>query len=111
MASSFTTITRKVFGSKNDRELKRMRPTVAAINELEPQTAGESDDRLRERIAEWKARISAIEDDDERAEAMDEVLPEVFAVVREAARRTLGQRHFDVQLIGGWCSIAAKSPR
>src|SRR5260221_5438456 len=101
MASSFTTITRKVFGSKNDRELKRMRPTVAAINELEPQTAGESDDRLRERIAEWKARISAIEDDDERAEAMDEVLPEVFAVVREAARRTLGQRHFDVQLIGG----------
>src|SRR5579863_7024505 len=97
MASAFS----KVFGSKNDRDLKRMRPSVAAINELEPQIAAESDDRLRERIAEWKARISAIEDDEERAGALDDVLPEVFAVVREAARRTLGQRHFDVQLLGG----------
>jgi preprotein translocase subunit SecA len=97
MASAFN----KVFGSKNDRDLKRMRPTVAAINELEPQIAAESDERLRERIAGWKAKISAIEDDEERAGAMDDVLPEVFAVVREAARRTLGQRHFDVQLIGG----------
>jgi len=97
MASAFS----KVFGSKNDRDLKRMRPTVAAINELEPQIAAESDERLRERIAGWKARISAIEDDEERAGALDDVLPEVFAVVREAARRTLGQRHFDMQLIGG----------
>ncbi|MGZ6205847.1 MAG: preprotein translocase subunit SecA, partial [Candidatus Binataceae bacterium] len=101
MASSLSAVAHKVFGSKNDRELKRLRPTVAAINELEPQISAESDDRLRERIAEWKIRLSAIEDDDERNEAMDEVLPEVFAVVREAARRTLGQRHFDVQLIGG----------
>ena len=101
MASSFTAVAHKVFGSKNDRELKRLRPMVAAINELEPQISAESDDRLRERIAEWKAKLSAIEEDEELAEAMDEVLPEVFAVVREAARRTLGQRHFDVQLIGG----------
>src|SRR6202521_3150151 len=101
MASSLTAVAHKVFGSKNDREPKRMRPTVAAINELEPQISAETDDRLRERIAEWKARLSAIEEDEARAEAMDEVLPEVFAVVREAARRTLGQRHFDVQLIGG----------
>ncbi|HEY2525436.1 MAG TPA: preprotein translocase subunit SecA [Candidatus Binataceae bacterium] len=97
MASAFS----KVFGSKNDRDLKRMRPTVAAINELEPQIAAESDERLRERIAEWKAKIGSIEDDEERAGALDDVLPEVFAVVREAARRTLGQRHFDMQLIGG----------
>src|SRR6202171_345220 len=101
MASSLTAVAHKVFGSKNDRELKRMRPTVAAINELEPQISAETDDRLRERIAELKARLSAIEEDEARAEAMDEVLPEVFAVVREAARRTLGQRHFDVQLVGG----------
>ena len=101
MASSFTAVAHKVFGSKNDRELKKLRPTVAAINDLELQISAETDDRLRERIAEWKVRLSAIEDDDESAEALDEVLPEVFAVVREAARRTLGQRHFDVQLIGG----------
>jgi preprotein translocase subunit SecA len=101
MASSLTAVAHKVFGSKNDRELKRMRPTVAAINALEPQISAESDDRLRERIVQWKAKLSAIEEEDALAEAMDEVLPEVFAVVREAARRTLGQRHFDVQLIGG----------
>jgi preprotein translocase subunit SecA len=86
MASSLSAVAHKVFGSKNDRELKRLRPTVAAINELEPLISDESDDRLRERIAQWKARLSAIEADEELAEAMDEVLPEVFAVVREAAR-------------------------
>src|SRR6202040_3104466 len=101
MASSFTAVAHKVFGSKNDRELKRLRPSVAATNDLEPRIAAETDDRLRERVAEGKARLSAIEEDEARAEARDEVLPEVFAVVREAARRTLGQRHFDVQLVGG----------
>src|SRR6202795_1279995 len=101
MASSFTAVAHKVFGSKNDRELKKLRPSVAAINDLEPQISAETDDRLRERIAEWRVRLSTIEEDEARAEALDEVLPEVFAVVREAARRTLGQRHFDVQLIGG----------
>src|SRR6202140_16720 len=101
MASSLSAVAHKVFGSKNDRELKKLRPSVAAINDLEPQISAETDDRLRERIAEGKVRLSTIEEDEARAEALDEVLPEVFAVVREAARRTLGQRHFDVQFIGG----------
>ena len=101
MASSFSHVARKIFGSKNERGLKRMRPIVDEINELEPDVAKRSDDDLRTRIAELKERISAIEDRAERAEALDEVLPEVFAIVREASRRTLGQRHFDVQLIGG----------
>src|SRR5579883_1042661 len=101
MAASLTVIARKVFGSKNDRELKRLQPSVEAINRLEPAIAQQSDEQLRARIAEWKAKISAIADREEREEAMEEVLPEVFAVVREAAKRSLGQRHFDVQLIGG----------
>src|ERR1700690_4291952 len=101
MASPLSHVARKIFGSRNDRELKRMRPIVDEINELEPEIAQLSDDDLRGKIAELKERISAIEDADERAYALDENLPEVFAIVREAAKRTLGQRHFDVQLIGG----------
>src|ERR1700674_3260936 len=101
MASSLTLVARKIFGSKNERELKRMRPIVEEINQLEPAVAQRNDAELRAKIAELKARISAIEDRDERAYALDEVLPEVFAIVREASKRTLGQRHFDVQLIGG----------
>jgi len=101
MASAISLVARKVFGSKNDRELKRLAPTVAVINEFEPKIEKLSDDELRGKIAEWKATLSAIEEADRRADAMDEVLPEVFAVVREAAKRTLGQRHFDVELIGG----------
>jgi len=101
MASTFSSFAKKIFGSKNDRELKRLRPYVDTINGLEPSIQKLSDAELRAKILEWKANISAIEDDDRRKEAMEEVLPEVFAVVREAARRTLGQRHFDVQLIGG----------
>src|SRR5580700_1937445 len=101
MASPLSHVARKIFGSRNDRELKRMRPIVDEINELEPEVAQRSDDELRGKIAELKERISAIEDADERAYALDEILPEVFAIVREASKRTLGQRHFDVQLIGG----------
>ncbi|HEX4209141.1 MAG TPA: DEAD/DEAH box helicase, partial [Candidatus Binataceae bacterium] len=101
MASSFTVVTRKIFGSRNDRELKRMRPIVGEINHLEESTAALSDDDLRAKVAAWKERISAIEDREDREDALEQVLPEVFAVVREASRRTLGQRHFDVQLIGG----------
>ena len=101
MASSLTLVARKVFGSRNDRELKRMRAVVNQINQLEPETAARDDDGLRRRVAHWKERIGALEDREARAEAMDEALAEIFAVVREAARRTLGQRHFDVQLIGG----------
>src|SRR5467141_1752800 len=101
MASSLSLVARKVFGSRNDRELKRMRPIVDEINQLESDIAQRSDENLRAKIAELKARISAVEDRDERAYALDEVLPEVFAIVREASKRSLGQRHFDVQLIGG----------
>jgi preprotein translocase subunit SecA len=101
MASSLTVISRKLFGSKNDRELKRLRPAVARINELEPEFAAKSPDELRLLVAEWKARISPIEEKEDREDALWEILPEVFAAVREASKRTLGQRHFDVQLIGG----------
>ncbi|HXR24320.1 MAG TPA: preprotein translocase subunit SecA [Candidatus Binataceae bacterium] len=101
MASSLTQISRKLFGSRNDRELKRLRPSVDRINELEPEFAAKSPEELRALIAEWKARFSAIEEKDEREEALWEILPEVFAAVREASKRTLGQRHFDVQLLGG----------
>jgi preprotein translocase subunit SecA len=101
MASSLNVVARKIFGSKNDRELKRMRPIVAEINDLEESIKVLSDDDLRAKIAAWKERISAIEEREDREDALEQVLPEAFAVVREAARRTLGQRHFDVQLIGG----------
>jgi preprotein translocase subunit SecA len=101
MASSFSTVARKIFGSKNDRDVKRLRFQVDEINRLEDEISKETDDQLRARIAEWKAKLSVIEDREEREEAMLDVLSPVFAVVREAAKRTLGQRHFDVQLIGG----------
>jgi len=94
-------IGRKIFGSKNDRELKRLQPLVKLIGDFEPALEAESDDQLRARIASWKEKISAIEDPEEQAGALDDALPEVFAVVREASKRTLGQRHFDMQLIGG----------
>ena len=78
-----------------------MRPLVELIGEFEPTLEAESDDQLRARIATWKEKISTIEDDEERKGALDDAMPEVFAIVREASKRTLGQRHFDVQMIGG----------
>ncbi len=84
----------KIFGSKNERELNRLRPLVQAINEKEPEMEALSDDQLRAKTAEFRERLS-------RGETLDDFLVEAFAVVREASRRTLGQRHFDVQLIGG----------
>jgi preprotein translocase subunit SecA len=101
MASAISLVARKIFGSKNEREIKRLRPDVDEINRLEAETAALSDDELRRKIAEWKANISAIEERERRDDAMLEILPQVFAVVREASKRTIGQRHFDVQLIGG----------
>jgi preprotein translocase subunit SecA len=85
----------KVFvGTKNERELKKIVPRVAAINELEPATQALSDDDIRARAAALRERVAA-------GESLDDVLHESFALTREAARRTLGMRHFDVQLIGG----------
>ena len=84
----------KVIGTQNDREIKRLRPTVDRINSFESQITGLSDDELRGKTALFKERVS-------RGETLDEVLPEAFAVVREAGRRVLKMRHYDVQLIGG----------
>src|SRR4029079_7699501 len=84
----------KVFGTANERELKRLQPAVAQINALEPSIKTLSDEQLRGKTAEFRLRV-------EQGETLDDLLPEAFAVVREAGRRTLNMRHFDVQLIGG----------
>ncbi|PYR39786.1 MAG: preprotein translocase subunit SecA, partial [Acidobacteria bacterium] len=88
------TILAKVVGTQNERELKRLRPIVAQVNALEPQTKALSDEQLRGRTTELRQRFAD-------GETLDELLPEAFAVVREAGRRVLNMRHFDVQLIGG----------
>ena len=85
---------KKIVGSRNERELKRMQPLVDRINQLETATIALSDDELSAKTGEFRLRL-------EKGEALDALLPEAFAVVREAARRVLGMRHFDVQLIGG----------
>jgi preprotein translocase subunit SecA len=84
----------KVFGTKHDRELKRIRPTVAAINDLEPQLKQLSDAELAAKTPEFKQRLA-------NGASLDDILVEAFAVCREAGRRVLNMRHFDVQLIGG----------
>ena len=85
---------KKIFGSKNDRELKRLAPRVDAINALEPAYRDLSDAQLRAKTAEFKERL-------DRGEPLEDLLPEAFAAGREASVRVLGQRPFDVQLIGG----------
>src|SRR5438270_899092 len=108
-------IIKKIIGSKNDREVKRVRPLVVKINEFEASLQSLPDEALRQKTAEWKARLSPIQDNQELAEALDEILPEAFAVVKNACRRLMGseivvREHpakwdmipFDVQLIGGW---------
>ncbi len=90
----FGALARRLFGSANDRYIKSLGPLVAQINEIEPELEKLSDEALRARTAEFKERLA------EGAE-LDDLLVEAFATVREAAKRTLGQRHFDVQLMGG----------
>ena len=90
----FTKLATKMFGSKNAREIKRMRKVVARINELEEQFGALSDTELQGKTAEFRRRL-------DEGEALDSLLPEVFATVREASRRVMGMRHYDVQLIGG----------
>lgn len=87
-------IARKVFGTQNSRYIKRLQPTVKRINELEPELEKLSDDEIKKRTDWLKKRY-------EDGETLDQLLEDAFATVREAAKRTLGQRHFDVQLIGG----------
>ena len=87
-------ILKKVFGSQSERELKRLQPLVDQINALEAKTVALSDEQLRSKTDEFRGRLS-------QGETLDALLPEAFAVVREAGRRVLGMRHFDTQLIGG----------
>ncbi|MFM8878351.1 MAG: preprotein translocase subunit SecA [Verrucomicrobiota bacterium] len=107
-------IFRKIFGTRNDREVKRLRPLVARINQIEQELQSQPESVLREKTAAWKARLSAIQDTDELKRELDALMPEAFAVVKNACRRLCGtdvevRGHplrwemvpFDVQLIGG----------
>ena len=84
----------KIFGTKNERDLKRLQPYVVAINEQEPSVQKLSNDQLRAKTNEFKEKI-------DQGASLDDLLIEAFAVVREVARRTINMRHFDVQLMGG----------
>ncbi|MCK1784699.1 preprotein translocase subunit SecA [Pseudomonas sp. TNT11] len=90
----FAPLLKKLFGSKNEREVKRMLKTVQLVNAFEEQMVALSDEQLRAKTQEFKARIA-------KGETLDQLLPEAFAVAREAGKRVMGMRHFDVQLIGG----------
>src|SRR5579875_3795484 len=90
----FGALARRLFGSANDRYLKSLGPIVAAINALEPELEALSDDELRQRTHRFEQQLA-------EGVELDDLLVEAFATVREAAKRTLGQRHFDVQLMGG----------
>ncbi|MGH9597977.1 MAG: preprotein translocase subunit SecA, partial [Edaphobacter sp.] len=105
----FNSAVAKVFGTSNERAVKRLLPTVKQINDFEPTIQELSDEALRAKTVEFRQRVAAalegIEDDEERIaaekEALSDILPEAFAVVREAGKRAVQMRHFDVQLIGG----------
>lgn len=87
-------ILEKIFGNYSDKEIKKIRPIVEKINQLEPEIEKLSDDELKAKTTEFKERLS-------KGETLDQLLPEAYAVVREASKRVLGMRHFDVQIIGG----------
>jgi preprotein translocase subunit SecA len=88
-------VLKKIVGTKNERELRRIQPLVAQINELEPRMKALADDEFPRLTARWKEEVQ------QKGRPLDELLPEVFAAVREAGIRALGMRHFDVQLVGG----------
>src|SRR5262249_24221368 len=92
--SMFGAIAKKIFGTKNARELKKMQPLVAVIGELEPKMKSKSDADLAAMTADFRRRL-------DNGAKLDELLSEALAVVREAGRRVLNMRHFDVQLMGG----------
>src|SRR5215471_6491621 len=108
-------IVRKFIGSKNEREVKRLRPLVAQINALEADLQKVPDEALRQKTVAWKEELSKIEDNEQLAARLNEILPEAFAVVKNACRRLFGKEiivrehplkwemiPFDVQLIGGY---------
>ncbi len=94
-SSMLDTIVRRIVGSKNDREIKKIQPVVEQVNALEPRISSLSDEQLQTKTAEFRQRL-------ENGEPLEEILPEGFAVVRETGKRILNMRHFDVQLIGGY---------
>ncbi|KUM05318.1 preprotein translocase subunit SecA [Chromobacterium subtsugae] len=98
-----SSLLKKVFGSRNDRLLKQFRQTVVRINALEQGLQALSDEALAAKTDEFRARLS-------KGETLDDLLPEAFAVCREASRRVMGMRHFDVQLIGGMALHYGKIP-
>ena len=87
-------LVKSLFGSSNDRELRKMQKTVDGINQCEADLQALSDEQLQDKTAEYKSRVDL-------GESLDEILPEAFATVRETAKRVLDMRHFDVQMIGG----------
>ncbi len=91
----FNKVMKKVFGSRNERELKKMNPLVDSINALEPKMQALSDDGFKELTESFKERVK-------NGESLDDILPEAFAAAREVAKRKMNMRHFDVQLIGGY---------
>ena len=97
----FSYLFRKMFGTSNDRYLKTLRPMVRKVNELEPQMQALSDEDFPARIVAWREEVQA-------GKHLSDILPEVFALVREASRRVLNMRHFDVQLVGGAVLHAGK---
>ena len=88
-------VLRQVFGTKHEREMKSIRPVIDKINSLEPSIKVLSDEQLKAKTIEFKERLK-------NGETVDQILPEAFAVCREASSRVLGMRHYDVQLIGGY---------
>lgn len=94
-------IAQKIFGSSNERELKKLYADIAKVNEIEPEFEALSDAALKAKTEEFRTRLSG-------DETLDDIMPEAFATVREAAKRTLEQRHFDVQLVGGLCLHTGK---
>ncbi len=123
MLGFFVSLFKKIFGSKNDRELRKLWPIVRQINEIESELQRLSDDDLRKKTADWKARLSQIEDKAELAKVIEEIMPEAFAVVKNACRRLTDRKTdvivrghplpwemipFDVQLIGGMALHSGK---
>jgi preprotein translocase subunit SecA len=94
MIQQLSNLGKKIFGTQNERELKTIYPLVQKINDLEPTIKAMSDDQLKEQTVKFRERLA-------KGETLDDLLPEAFATVREASWRVIGQRHYDVQLIGG----------
>ncbi len=89
----------KIFGDSSGRYIKEITPILGKVNSFEPEISKLSDEELKAKTLEFKTRLNPASD--KKAENLDDILPEAFACVREAAKRTLGERHFDVQILGG----------